>query len=94
MIVAKLNDTFNEQIPWLQHNAAVFYQSIPCILCQTILRRKVKNCNLNLLAYKPNNLINQETKESTCVNCKANVSYLHNITALQTQLGYGIKFRI
>ena len=54
MIVAKLNDTFNEQIPWLQHNVAV----------------------------------------STCVNCKANVSYLHNITAFQTQLGYGIKFRI
>ena len=94
MIVAKLNDTFNEQIPWLQHNAAVFYQSIPCILCQTMLRRKVKNCNLNLLAYKPNNLINQETKDSTCVNCKVNVSYLHNITAFQTQLGYGIKFRI
>ena len=57
MIVAKLNDTFNEQIPWLQYNAAVFYQSIPCILCQTILRRKVKNCNLNLLAYKPNTVI-------------------------------------
>ena len=58
----------------------------------------MKKFNLNPLPYEPNNLMNQKTKESTCVNCKANVSSLllyplilfqkfNNITTFQAQLG-------